>query len=375
MSEENEFRKPDYEESELFPSGNTPKPLFPQMEPPSVKPLFVNPVEQGAIVRDPMKLEELEIVEVPAPPAPQAPAAPAPESIVEKPSEEPLSYQEKEHAPEIRTPLVVDRSSESAEDPAKIQADPPAVPPAEPVMTEKAPEKTRYEEAKKVPNPVHRCGEVRERFPVVQGGTKEVKKISLAIDLDSASLGTILKEARNRSGLTVQSAAGSSRIKEAYIKALESDNFDLLPKGIFPNAYVRSLCDLYHLDDEARDTALKKVAENLENTDTVPTELLQQIDQNVQRNEQEEKRITKIFYVTVFCAGLLLILIVTGIVMAAVSFRKQPSSTPTAVVKETAEQTDLKRTPPVVIFDTRKLEALTPAQIPCLMQELSVPQK
>ena len=171
----------------------------------------------------------------------------------------------------------------------------------------------------------------------------------------------------------VQQAAEKSRIKAAYINALEADDFDLLPKGIFPNAYVRALCTLYHLDEEACEHALKKVAENLEKTDTVPTELLQQIDQNVQRNEQVEQRITKIFYTTVFCAALLLILIVVGIVLAAVSLRKSNTDIRPPVTQTSAQKG--KRTPPVEIFDTKKMEALTPPQIPHLMQELSVPRK
>ena len=372
MSEENEYRRPDYEENDLFPSGNTPKPLFPQVDPPSVKPLFESSAEQETVIRTPFEQKETKSIEVPDP------VNNVSEGILAKPSEAPTSYRETDNAPEIPTPVIVG-SSADPEGSKKIQADPPA-PVSEPVMTEKAPVKTHYEEVQKAPDyktsdPVSkpRYGQIRERMPVVQGGKKEVIKRSLAIDLQSASLGAVLKAARTQSGLTVQQAAEKSRIKVAYINALEADNFDLLPKGIFPNAYVRSLCGLYRLDDETCEHALRKVAENLEKMDTVPAELLQQIDQNVQRNEQEEKRITKIFYTTVFCGGLLLILIVVGIIMAAVSLRKPNTDTRPSVTQNTSQKGE--RTPPVETFDIKKLEALTPAQIPCLMQELSVPQK
>ena len=335
MSEENEYRRNDYEENDLFPSGNTPKPLFPQVEPPSVKPLFESSAEPEAASR--MPLDQPGSVEVSSP--------------------------------------VNDASAEAPVIAAVPEETKKSAPVSEPVMTEKAPESVGDEEVQKEPAASRpRYGQIRERMPVVQGGKKEEIKRSLAIDLDSASLGTLLKEARIQSGLTVQQAAESSRIKVAYINALEADNFDLLPKGIFPNAYVRALCGLYHLDGEASDHALRKVAENLEKTDTVPAELLQQIDQNVQRNEQEEKRITKIFYTTIFCGGLLLILIAVGIVMAAVSLRKSNAEVQ-PVVAETSLPKGMERTSPVEIFDTKKLEALTPSQVPCLMQELSVPQK
>ena len=369
MPEENEYRKPDYEENELFPSGNTPKPLFPQVEHPSVKPLFESSAEQETVTGAPFDQSENKSIEIPDP------VNNASEEILAKPSEAPASYRETEDAPEIRTPVIV-TAPEPPEKPEKIQTVPPA-PISGSVMTEKAPEQTRYEEVRKTvssdQSPRPRYGQIRERMPVIQGRKKEEIRRSLTIDLQSASLGMILKEARIQSGLTVQQAAEKSRIKAAYINALEADDFDLLPKGIFPNAYVRALCTLYHLDEEACEHALKKVAENLEKTDTVPTELLQQIDQNVQRNEQEEQRITKIFYTTVFCAALLLILIVVGIVLAAVSLRKSNTDIRPPVTQTSAQKG--KRTPPVEIFDTKKMEALTPPQIPHLMQELSVPRK
>lgn len=371
MSEENEFSsRHDYEESELFPAGNAPKPLFPQTETPSVKPLFGSSAEPETAYRAPLEPERSESVEA------VLPANDSFGEIRETPSEETV-YQPDPAAPEFREPVIVSRS-----EPVERTEIPPVTPApvvSAPAMTEKAPENTRY--AAKGPAPVSpdspavRFGQVRERFPIIPPGRKEEKKRSLAIDLDSASLGSIMKAARDQAGFSVQQTADASRIKMMYIKALESDDFQSLPKGIFPNAYVRTLCDLYCLNDEVREAALRKVSENLEKMDIVPTELLQQIDQKVQKNEQEEKRITKIFYATVIGASLLLLLLVTGIVMAAVSFRKSDSAAPVRTETKTEQTAEMPRTSPVETFDVQKLESLTSRQIPFLMQELSVPEQ
>ena len=162
-----------------------------------------------------------------------------------------------------------------------------------------------------------------------------------------------------------------THIKKDYILALEADDQENLPGGIFPSAYVRTLCGLYNLNDSGREAALKKVRETFSAHDNVPEQLIQHLEQDVQRNEAEEQRVNKIFYLIVSGAAALAVLLIAGIVLLTVSLRGD--SAPKLAETEKTPVRQEQRTPPVSDFDARKLETLTPPQSPVLMRILLVP--
>jgi cytoskeletal protein RodZ len=53
-------------------------------------------------------------------------------------------------------------------------------------------------------------------------------------------LGTRLRDARQRRGWTLRDVAASTRIPVDWLAAIERNDFDRLPHGIFRRAYVRA---------------------------------------------------------------------------------------------------------------------------------------
>lgn len=181
-----------------------------------------------------------------------------------------------------------------------------------------------------------------------------------------------MRDARNQAGLTLEQAAARTCIKKDYIQALEADDAEHLPGGIFPSAYVRTLCNLYNLNDAGREAARRKVREAFAPQENVPEQLLQHLEQDAQRNEAEIQRVNKIFYLLLAGAAALGILLIAGVILIVVSLRGTPEPT---VAENSTPTRQEERTVPVSAFDATRLETLTPPQMPVLMRILPVPSK
>ena len=59
----------------------------------------------------------------------------------------------------------------------------------------------------------------------------------------------ILSAARENSGLDIDYIASGTKIKKAYINALENEAYDKLPQKVYIRAYIRKLGHLYGLPD------------------------------------------------------------------------------------------------------------------------------
>lgn len=66
----------------------------------------------------------------------------------------------------------------------------------------------------------------------------------------ATSLGRMLREARERLGLSVADAAGQIKFAPRQIEALEADDFQRLPEMPFVRGFVRSYARILHLDAE-----------------------------------------------------------------------------------------------------------------------------
>lgn len=67
--------------------------------------------------------------------------------------------------------------------------------------------------------------------------------------VDTAHFGIILSSARESSGLEIDYIASETKIKKAYIHALENEDFDKLPQKVYIRAYIRKLGHLYGLPE------------------------------------------------------------------------------------------------------------------------------
>jgi cytoskeleton protein RodZ len=70
-------------------------------------------------------------------------------------------------------------------------------------------------------------------------------------DRTSGGFGAVLREARERKGLSLQQIATATKIAPGTLEALECDDISKLPGGIFSRAFVRSYAMQVGLDPEA----------------------------------------------------------------------------------------------------------------------------
>jgi cytoskeleton protein RodZ len=70
-----------------------------------------------------------------------------------------------------------------------------------------------------------------------------------AAEVKPLSVGTTLREARERIGLTVEDVVNRLKFAPRQIRALEADSFEQLPEGAFLRGFVRSYARLLQLDE------------------------------------------------------------------------------------------------------------------------------
>ena len=422
MNEENSPRKDGYTEDDLFSNGNgqtphpgvnTPKPLFPATENPSVKPLFESARESASVPSETPADTTIA--------APQPDSQPITEAFIESklkeagpttfvnpsalpsepnreihsfPDEAPSSYLTRAEAPEVREPIIVQGKTPREENESEIEV-PAEAPAGDGSMTaqppedaaasfsEKKPENIQPElkqteneklkTARPLPSSGPRYGKIRTREAIIPPDMDR-NKIAITADPATSTIGKLMQNARKQAGMSLEQASAATRIKKNYIEAVEMDDFKSLPSGIFPSAYVRTLCGVYNLNEESRNIALRKIRESAGTHEEVPKQLIQHLEQDVQKNEEEEKRINKIFYLVVSAAAMILVLIIAGIILLTVSLR-QPRTITDVPDQRQAGTTSEVRTPPVNSFDAGQLESLTPPQIPSIMRELVIPSR
>ena len=64
------------------------------------------------------------------------------------------------------------------------------------------------------------------------------------------SLGQFLKQQRERKGYSLEDAQEETKIQIKYLKALEQENFDILPGEVFTKGFIRSYADYLGLDTQ-----------------------------------------------------------------------------------------------------------------------------
>lgn len=65
-----------------------------------------------------------------------------------------------------------------------------------------------------------------------------------------SSLGTFLRQGRERSGLSVDAISSASRIVPHLVRALEADHHDALPAPVYVRGFVRAYCEQVGVDVE-----------------------------------------------------------------------------------------------------------------------------
>ena len=145
---------------------------------------------------------------------------------------------------------------------------------------------------------------------------------------EGASIGHILQEARSKIGLSQDQVAIQTKIKKAYIEALERDDFEHLPSMVYVKAYIRRLCQEYGIDEIVAEKAIK--SHGKENPNSVPDDVLIELEKSKQVNIEKQKRL-KIFQIIVTSS---VIIIIIAAIITIYSFTRKPS----AEIKESKKE-------------------------------------
>src|SRR5258705_11836738 len=57
-----------------------------------------------------------------------------------------------------------------------------------------------------------------------------------------SSVGTYLKELRQRRGVSLEEIARTTRVAQRYLESIEADTFDTLPSPVFTRGFIRAYC-------------------------------------------------------------------------------------------------------------------------------------
>src|SRR6201987_872403 len=65
-----------------------------------------------------------------------------------------------------------------------------------------------------------------------------------------SGVGTILREARNRRKVELSEVEAATRIRFRYLRAIEDEEWDVLPGGVYTRGFIRTYASFLGLDGE-----------------------------------------------------------------------------------------------------------------------------
>ena len=209
-----------------------------------------------------------------------------------------------------------------------------------------------------------RGGETREP---VSAKTKSALPKRRAVHLDPSAFkpdcgfGDYLKAARTEAGYTLEQVEAVTKLRSHYLTALEKSDLKHLPPMVYVLAYIRSLKELYGLDDDGMSMIREKLHQTPDKSSVPPT-LIQNLERDSLINEEENERIRHIFWAAAAGLGLLFVLIVWLIAAALMkpSVPEQTEKVP-AEEKETVPESVSPSGKPE--FRMEDFDALTAPQV------------
>lgn len=77
-------------------------------------------------------------------------------------------------------------------------------------------------------------------------------------------IGAILREARNRRKVDLEEVEAATRIRARYLRAIENEEWDVLPEGVYTRGFIRTYASFLGLDGE-------RLADDYRNSVEAPT--------------------------------------------------------------------------------------------------------
>ena len=157
------------------------------------------------------------------------------------------------------------------------------------------------EEEEKQPHPL-----ISGRNPVKR---KVLRNIS-SIGSGNASVGQILQESRISAGLSIAQVEQLTKIKVQYLEAIERDDHKRLPPMVYVNAYIKTLCYFYSIDEAETQALLSNLKEETDKH-TVSGEIIAKLEEEKHVNYEEELKVKRILIYSSLALGTILLTIAT----------------------------------------------------------------
>jgi cytoskeletal protein RodZ len=144
------------------------------------------------------------------------------------------------------------------------------------------------------------------------------------------SVGTRLKKARNKLGLSIDDIRDKSKIKKNYLVAIENDNYENLPGEVYTKVYIRGYAKIVGLDPQTILSEYeneKKKNNNEINEDNINNE------SNKNRKDENSTKADKILKGII---GVILILIIV-LLSYNIFFRPDQNQNDTAINNQNTE--------------------------------------
>ena len=123
-------------------------------------------------------------------------------------------------------------------------------------------------------------------------------------------IGAILKEERTRQGLEIGAVEERTKIRTKYLRALENEDWDVLPGPAYARGYLRTYASMLGLDAEA---LIDEYRERFEEPEVHPRGLGEPVLRGALPRDGERSRFDRRVIVGVLIAGVAALLLVLGL--------------------------------------------------------------
>jgi len=160
-----------------------------------------------------------------------------------------------------------------------------------------------------------------EQQPVIRDKQEDAGSGAGAAALAGRSCGSVLRREREKRGMTPQEVYQAVRIKPERIIALENEDFDALPEPIYIMAYIKRLCEFYHVKSSLEKELLESL--DLHKTVEIPEDFSKTL-KGFSLDEENAKRERRMIFIAIFLILAVLILIGAGITLAVIHLNAPP---------------------------------------------------
>ena len=132
------------------------------------------------------------------------------------------------------------------------------------------------------------------------------------------SCGEFLKIQRERLNLTYADVFAATRIKSDMVKALEEEDFSMLPQPVYVIAYVKRLCHFYNINNALAREFVERMRTEI--SFDVPDDFSKSV-KGSDESEENMRRIRNLALAAALVIFLVLLLLISGITMVVISLR------------------------------------------------------